>query len=348
MVAMDTSTDNRGQIRYALLGGTVGAISTLIRYAGIGVGGAMVLWALLPPGRRNQRVRRAAAALLPQLVLTTAWIAHVRLTSGGVQAIRAVGAYGGIAETLRMGAATVVEWLVPLSADQTLPARGWLALLLLAAIAGVTLCGLRHATHPLARVTIAAAALLGGCYSAVLLGSRLLADPDIPFDERLLLPLFVLATIVAAIATRQWWSGVRPRWRAASVVVLLAWLTASGSASFDEAASAVETGEDLAQDQWRSSPLITWARDSAGGRQLFSNWAPVIVFHLARAAHELPSVEDDATLRAFADTVRARKGVVLAFDEANPGQIGPRAIERVAGLRRVARFQDGAVFVPAP
>jgi hypothetical protein len=71
-----------------------------------------------------------------------------------------------------------------------------------------------------------------------------------------------------------------------------------------------------------------------------------VFFHLGRASHELPRVDEIDALQAFADTLRVRRGVALVFNQRNPGIIVPSDLVGVAGLRRVAVFPDGSVFVP--
>ena len=68
------------------------------------------------------------------------------------------------------------------------------------------------------------------------------------------------------------------------------------------------------------------------------------MFHLHRAAFEVPNDSTPALLDAFADTVRARGGVVLAFDQPSPDQIDVAALARAPGLYAVARVADGTVF----
>jgi len=346
MALVATATDPRQQARRAFVAGLLGAAATLTRYAGVAIGGAVVLWMIILPGSLRARLRRGAIALLPQGILVGAWLVHVHRTSG-VHAIRSIGTYGGFGATLRMGAATTVAWLVPLSADQSLPGRRWLALLLLIALAAITGAGTRRAAPP-TRAVVAASFTLAICYALVIVVSRLLADPGIPFDERILIPLFTLALIVAALAAHGWWAGVHLPARIIGAIILVGWLVASASASYDEADAALDTGVDFAQDDWRDSPLVAWARDSAAHQQIYTNWPPVMFFHAGRASHELPDASRPDILRAFADTLRARHGAALVFEQRNPDFIGPADLLGVPGLRRVATFPDGSVFAPAP
>jgi hypothetical protein len=94
--------------------------------------------------------------------------------------------------------------------------------------------------------------------------------------------------------------------------------------------------------------MLAWARTNAPRQPLYSNWPAAIVFHLHRPAHEVPRAADSQMLRAFADTLRVRHGIVLAFDQPSPDQIGVADLTHAAGLRQVVRLTDGTVFAPAP
>jgi len=180
----------------------------------------------------------------------------------------------------------------------------------------------------------------------VLVVSRWLADPGIPFDERLLAPLFVFGAIVLAIALHVSWRAARVPIRVVVAALLVTWFAASYHASSDEIDYAMEFGGDFRQEQWSASPLLAWTRTNASGKVLYSNWPPAIFFYLHRPAHELPNEVDDAVLRAFADTVAARNAIVLLFDHPSPDQIDSTAILRLPSLRRIARVPDGSVFAP--
>jgi len=183
-------------------------------------------------------------------------------------------------------------------------------------------------------------------YLVVLMTSRLLADPDIPFDERILVPLFLLVTILVALAASAWTRASRNSLRIIGAVLLVAWLGAAGRATEDDIEWLLENGMDFAQAQWTGSPVLAWARANASRQPLYSNWPAAIVFHLHRPAHELPNDAHARTLAAFADTLRVRHGVVIAFDQPSPGQIGVADLTNAVGLRPVARLSDGTVFAP--
>lgn len=342
-----SATDERWRLQLAACSGVAAAVAVMVRYAGISVVIAVVLWALLPPARLAVRARRAIAAALPSIVLLGAWIARSYLTSGA-RSIRELGEYGGIRQTLQMGVATIVSWLVPLTSDDALPGRGWIALLLLLVLAFIVARGVRAARGSSSGIAVGAVSLLAVSYLLVLLISRLLADPAIPFDERILVPLFLLLTILATVAAAAWARTSRWPLRIVGGVLLAAWLVAAFRATEDDVEWFLENGQDFSQSQWTASPLLAWARTNAPRQPLYSNWAAAIVFHLHRPAHEVPHAANAPLLRQFADTVRVRRGIVLVFDQPSPGQIGVADLRNVPGLRPVARLADGTVFAPAP
>ena len=339
------SPNEKGRLGAAALGGTAAAGAVLVRYAGIAAVAAVVLWCAAPAAPVRVRLKRALVAAVPAALLFGAWIARSYFLSGP-RSIRALGPYGGFGDTLSMGFSTLVAWLVPLTSDDTLPARSWIALFVLAALVLIVARGALAARRTPAAGVLAALAVLGVCYVAVLVASRLLADPGIPFDERILAPLFVLVAVGVAIALAAWWRTAGRMARAAAAMLLVAWFAASLRASEDDVEWMLENGSDFAQAQWTASPLLAWARANASRRPLYSNWPAAIVFHLHRAAYEVPNDSTTALLRDFADTVRARSGIVLAFDQASPDQIGVTALERAPGLRAIARLADGTVFAP--
>ena len=357
MVRMAVASDERHAIRWTLAAGLAGAVAVLVRYAGASVGAAVVVWAALRPGSSSMRLRRTVCAALPSIVLFGGWVTYVRLTSAG-RTIRTLGAYPGILATLREGWSTVVSWIIPLMSDQTLPGRAWLAVLLLLVIALVVIRGIAEATRgssgtsadvdPSTIPLLAAALLLAATYLVVLLGSRLLADPAIPFDNRLLAPLFLLVSIAIAVSTRLAWRKGSTVFRVVCAAVVLAWLIDSSIVTQDEVQYTLDTGHDFAESQWIASPLLAWARANALHRTLYSNWPQAIYFHLHRAAHELPNAATSSVLEAFTDTLRVRNGIVLAFDHESPGQIGPDSLLRAPRLRRIAQVADGSIFVAAP
>jgi hypothetical protein len=362
MYRATASRSETARLGWLIASGCAAALALMLRYIGIAVCGASALWSLVLPGSPRDRLRRAVLTSVPWLALGTLWTLHTHRVAGP-SAIRTIGEYGHLGVTLRQGAATLVAWLVPLSPDDTLPGRGWIALALAILLILVTALGMWRTSHmPKESTTIdgdargstvtsmgviVPALVLALCYVAVLIGSRLFADPRIPFDERLLLPLFVLGAIIAAISIRSWWRAVRLPLRLTVALLLGAWMLASYHVSSDDVDWALENGYDLAGDPWRTSALVAWTRANAAGRVLYSNWPSVFVLQLGRPTHETPTTGDTLVLRKFAEAVAARQGIVLAFDINAPDLIGVQSLLHAPGLRRIAQLPDGSVFTAA-
>jgi hypothetical protein len=357
--------------------GIPAAVGVMTRYAGASLVGAVTLWALMQQGTWVERVRRAAIALLPALVLQGAWVMRTR-TVARAEDIRKFALYGNLKPTLVRGGKTLTAWLIPdPHFDRDLmPHRTSLAIAAgfsLAVLVGIgawrvwrasraaetridSFAGRSELERDDARVLMtwrlfSATALLLVCYLGVVGVSRLLADPDIPFDERILSPALLLLMTLAAVGLSCWWRGTRLRSaRAAVCVALLAWWCAAGLATRSAARFALTWGSDLAGQQWRESELLSWARTEGAGSPLYSNWPAVVYFHVHRPVHELPLMEDlePSTLTEFADTVRARRARVLLFDVAT-GEVVPNdSLLKTRGLRVLERLNDGVVLGPDP
>jgi hypothetical protein len=336
------------------LAGLAAAGAALVRYAGVAVVGGVVLWAFMQRDSLRGRVRRALVAAAPAVTLQGLWVIRSRLVAGP-HGIREAGIYGGFGATLDMGRHTIIDWLVPLPYGETLPLRGAIALILLVALAFVLAAGARQArrdavrdprveTNDAATVTMRACGLLALCYVGVITLSRLFADPGIPFDNRILAPLELLVGVAAAVAMTLWWRGRGLMPRAVLAALLLGWVSLAIYADYDTVSYAMSEGADFASSQWRESPTIAWARAHGGNVPLYSNWAAAVYFHLHRTARELPEADDSSAFAAFADTLRSRHALVLAFDAPSPGLADPISLERLLSLREVAKLSDGRIL----
>jgi hypothetical protein len=340
-----------------LRAGIPAAVGVMTRYAGASLVGAVALWALVQPGTWVQRVRRATLALLPAVVLQGIWVVRTRIAaSAGAEEIRRFAVYGNLRPTLAQGGATLAAWIVPdpLASIEPIPYRGAIAVAAGFALVVLMSFGIwrawramrtREESSLLTWRLFVAGALLLVCYLGIVGASRLLADPDIPLDERILAPALVLLTTLAAAALALWWRGTRlVIARIAVCGALLGWWFASASATYEEARYALEWGSDFAGEQWTHSELLDWARHEGAHSTLYSNWPAAVYFHLHRPARELPKEVDAATLAAFADTVRVRGGRVLLF-EVPAVEYAPTALlVKAPGLQIVARLSDGVVL----
>ncbi len=346
----------------ALLHGVIAAAATMVRYAGLSVAGAAGLWALRDasvPWRT--RARRAVSAVAPSLLAMAAWSLSRERSPGHAESIRAFGFYGQWGPTLRQGASTVARSLAPSLEWDPVP---WpAALLALMALAALAWSATRPTVDQLPdvpghdeqcaaqRTLLAAAGVIALSYVGIVVASRAFADPNIPFDFRLAVPLVPLAVAsIAVTAARSWRVCSRPS-RVAGMLALSVWGTAASRADFSLVHDALTDGSDFAAREWRESPTLAWARAQEPSRVLYSNWPCAIWFHLDRPVRDLPDATDAAdaaTMRNFVARVRAAHGAVVAWNEPSPDVAHTDSIVLHAGLVRVATFDDGSVFEPAP
>ena len=346
-----------------LRAGLPAAVGILTRYAGAALVGAAVLWALLRKGSLAERVRRAAIALAPAVILQGAWVLRTRRVAG-TREIRKFALYGHLETTLREGADTIAQWLVPDPAidGALMPHHDLIALAALTALAVVVALGVWHAWHPHwrwardadaegddrmrdARRLLAAAGLLLACYVGVIGVSRVVADPNIPFDDRILAPALVLAATITAVGIAAWWR--RTRLDIARIAVagaLLGWLAAAGTVTWMQASYVLDEGSDLVGPTWRKSAVTDWARHEGSLVPLYSNWPSALWFQLHRPVREVPRDRDARTLAAFADSVRVRGGLVALYRVNSPEFASMDSLVKTRRLRVVRRLEDGVVL----
>jgi hypothetical protein len=346
-----------------LRAGVPAVLGALTRYVGISLVGAVALWQLLQRAPLATRIRRAAVTVLPALVLQGAWVLRTRRTAGPA-AIRRFAVYAsGLRATLAQGGATLAGWLVPDPDAPTdpMPYHGWLALAAGVVLLVIVAAGARRAWR-LARSTrasdaapspdawrlIAASFVLVACYMGVVFASRLLADPGVPLDNRLLAPVLLLATTIAATTIALWWRAAHSALaRIAVAGALLGWWTAGASVTADDADYALEQGSDFAGEQWRRSELLEWARTDGTAHPLYTNWSAAMYFYLHRPSRLVPLRNDARALAAFPETLRVRDGRAVVFDVAGVEYATAEQLVGLRGLRVVARLEDGVVLAAA-
>ena len=192
---------------------------------------------------------------------------------------------------------------------------------------------------------LAATGLLMASYAGVLLASRLVADPNIPFDERILAPVMLLGTTAAATGIALWWRSTTSELpKVAMRGALLGWWAASGSHTRNEARWVFEHGSDFANDQWRHSDLIDWARTEGSAHPLYTNWPVMSYFYLRRPARDVPRLEETARMAEFVDSLRVRGGRILEFNWPGHRVRAPDSMVKAAGAahRGAARRRRGA------
>lgn len=349
------SRERRGtDTRRTLLLGALAAAATLVRYAGASLVAAVVLdawWTVDGPWRTTwrQRARRAFVAAELPVVALAIWTL-TRPHSGDAETIRDVGVYtSGLGDTLLGGVHTAERWLAP--GVEAGVAGTMAALAVFAALCALVVHTSRAARRGMVPATerrlyrATSIVLLG--YVLVVGASRLLADPGIPLDERLLAPVFLLVALTLGVAFAAFWRasfldrrglvlftvGITASWMWGSVDVTSAWVNDFRT-----------DGGDLAGYEWTASPLVAWAAQAPPGTTLYSNWPAAVWFHTGRATHEIPSDLDPVTASGFRDKIEREHGALLAFPERAGDYVPPDSLAAMAGLVAVARWPGGTIW----
>lgn len=335
--------------RNAWLHGLIAAAATMVRYAGLSVAGAAALWALRDTAASwRDRLRRASIAMAPSVLAMAAWSLTRARAPGRAASIRKFAVYGNWLPTLQEGARSVGHFLAP--------SLEWVPVPWLAAVAtGVALAALswnaarvpgdaaRDARHEDQQTLLMAAGVIALSYVALVVASRALADPMIPFDFRITVPLVPLAIVAVVVTAVRAWPQISRAARTCGALALLVWGAAAAQANYEQVQYALTEGSDFASREWRNSPTLAWAR-AQGSRELYTNWPSAIWFHLDRRVRDVPAALDAATLRAFTARMRATHGAMVTWNVQNPETAHTDSIIARAGLVRVAVFDDGAAY----
>ncbi len=334
--------------------GILAGLASLVRYAGLALVAAAMLWTILRPGTLRHRLRRAVLAVLPTLILLGGWIATRAFRAGG--SVRSVALYkDGFAATLWQGAGTLCRWLAPgVDSHRARAAIAGVALgaclfvvnALWGRLSKMAAFGGRQPDSMVARV-LRASLLFASTYVAVLVIARGLADPAIPFDDRLLAPFIVVADVFLATVLAQWFRNCNAAQRAIAGGAILLWIIGSATVSARRIRFGLTDGWDYANKAYRGAGPLQWINRSGFGLDLFTNAPATIYFHANRLARELPGAADRSTLLAFGDTLKARRGVVVLFNTPAASYVSGYRIVRVLDMRLIASYPDGSVWVPS-
>ena len=323
--------------RASWLHGLLAAAGAAIRYVGVAGAVAAAAWAWSLGSSTRDRLARAAVALAPSGLFLAWWRASVA-DGGGV--VRELGFYGDLGRSLRVLGPALTEWVVP---GGRRPEHAWLAApFILLALLVIGMAAKRGAWQQARRRPVVRAALLyGGSYAGVLLASRLLADPQIPFDERLFMPVLVLATACFTISATDLARAAGRRGWAALALVVGAWMFAAARESRTMVASVNETGMYYTLIPWLADRSIRWVdEESESFPVVYSNDPTLLYFLTERHARSLP--DDLADLPDFARLFRASPGAVVILYLPQPVE----PFVATLGLRLAAQGSMGAAYVP--
>jgi hypothetical protein len=319
--------------------GTTAALASMVRYAGLSLGAAAMVWAYREGGSRAERVRRALVAAAPTALLFGAWVVR---TMAQQQPIRQVGLFPRWGDNLRQLGATLADQLAPSAEAAWL--RGVLAVVAGALLLVLLRDGARRARVAAFRRLYPALGVVAACYAAELLVARLVADPGIPFDGRLLSPLIFLAVLGAVVALVLGWPHWSPLARASAAVALVAWGYGASSVFADEYTDLRAYGTGYARDEWRDSPVTQWLRTEGRRFALFTNHPMIAYLETGRASRELPDSLSDEILQDFRDVLRERHGVVVGFRDSYRPMVPPDTLAVRLGLVPLVRAPEGTVW----
>jgi dolichyl-phosphate-mannose-protein mannosyltransferase len=348
------SASDGNDTRRTIALGTIAAAAALVRYAGASLVLALAVdawWTVSGPLRATwrQRVRRAAISVEAPVVLVGIWML-TRPRNEDAEKIREVGVYtAGLGENLRGGLATAARWLAPgVNSDA---ARTLAAIAVFAALCALVARSVRATrsgtvAEPELRLN-RASTVVALSYVLVVGASRLVADPGIPLDDRILSPLLLVVALRIGVALAAFWRGsfgTRRGLVLLTIGISASWIWGSAEVGAGLVSDFRSDGGDLAAHQWTASPLVVWAAHAPPSTRLYSNWPAAIWFSTSRASFELPSDLDPGTVQEFREKIEREHGALLAFNARAEDYASPDSLAALAGLVVAERWPDGTVW----
>jgi len=207
-----------------------------------------------------------------------------------------------------------------------------LALLLLVALIVAAVCLYRHSVQGTGRLSLVAASLAAG-YVAFVFAARLLADQNIPFDNRMFGPAALLLTI----AIGAWLSaGSASAASSTAVIAVAAWLAIIGGRESVRALG-------WAVSEPTSLPAL---QELPPGARIYSNSPRAIVLHLRRPVKLTPALGEWAVVGRYRQQLASDPVAALVlFPEGWPNLIPRDQLVRALGLRPRAAPAEPMVFV---
>ena len=334
----------------------------LVRWAGVALIVVAMVAALLA-GRRRDAVWVAAIPI----AVAVAWQAVLLGTAGHATRslvwhppLDASGLARGIA-ILFAPAASSSRWELAL---------GISALAVFAVLVVLALLALRNRADPFQIVLIT----FLGSYGVVLVFSRLLVDAELPWDLRILAPIY-LATLLllfdiactdaavgrhadAADVADTADTATRPgrRWAATTAAAALCALVIGQLWNWPSLMAQASTPQSLSAPYWQQMPMDTLATSLRPYRTVASNHPDVVSYWLGRSALTLPDRVDPITtvanhhiaeqLQALSKTLDGDGALVLFVDPSNPRAylVAGQSVVVACGLHLVASFSGAAVY----
>ena len=321
------------------LHGILAALANLVRFAGVFLVGAVSLWALARPGTWRQRLLRLAGAALPGTALQLWWRMHDLDPGGGVRPET----FSGVGDAIRQGIATLGEWFTPGMPDGIARIAIAVALIVVLKLLAWRLLLSKDARG---RRLLIVTSLLAVSYFGMLFFARLRVVADVPFDDRILGPIFATLTLAIAAPIALRW----PHWsrltRSISVLVILAW---AGMAIWRNAGSiaiARAYGLGYESPDWRQSDVANWLRGPGRAYTIYTTDPAGVWTVTGRNTRILPSSLAADTVKAFGARFQSRPSALVEYDEEFDAVAPPSDFVTSLHLRSAAHFEHGTVWIP--
>lgn len=320
--------------RRPLVWGVAASLAVTVRYVGLALVAAVGIVAWLETGERRARLRAVSLAAGPGLLAHGLWTLRSHLEYVDV---RTLSINRGLGTALREGLDTSVAWLAPVGAAPAVRAA-----IAFAVVGALGLLVRRTAREALGLYRCLAIVIV--CYAGLVLVSRVAADPDIPFDDRMLSPMFLLGALGLAVGFAAAWRRWNGPARAVAALALALWMGAGMLATARFVRVAREGGWGYANDEWHSSPLVEWLAAEGPRRALFTNNAAGVYFALHRPSRGLPETLQPDELAGFAEVLERSRGLLVQFREGYDNEVGADEVARRLGLVELARSDLGVVW----
>ncbi len=332
--------------RAALALGLLAGVGTLIRYVGVALAGYGALDSLRGEGSPRERLLRAALAVAPSLLVLGVWFSMVDSSGEEVRAFRV---YGDLEGTLLLARHIAEGLILPLHMQRR-PGMYWAgaALLVVPLLVFLALRGAGGTVAGKLRSLGGSALLLFGVYGVVLVAARLLADPFIPLDDRLLLPGLIPLLLVWGAGTG-WllFAGWTPGGRLGKVAGLATvfWMVAVLRGHSIMVPGYQEHGMFYTNRGWLTSDLVFLVELNRERYPLiYSNDPGMVFFHSGRVARKLPTRYGDP--EGFRDHFRENPGMIVVFRSQDPRHMVEGGLGRLLEVAPNYLDEDGAAYLP--
>jgi hypothetical protein len=342
------------RMRWLVLAGLAAAAAALTRYMGaslIVTGAIAIAWYDARP--IPIRLRRAALFLLAGCVPVGAWMCR-NLHLAGSLTSRRLGYYPLDAQQYPKAAYTVVRWFYPFSAAICTVIGAPVIIAVLLAFVLVAFWNPGKLPWLLAILALANA--------AIIVVSRLFADPYVVFAGRILVPILVMSVILTLWVAHSIFAQptVSPRWRWGAVALALLFVMANTVRSRGILHDARTYGFELSTRYYRDSALIAWLSRLPPDTVIYTDEPEPIYFFGGRIADLLPMITDpngEYPLASLAgevsrmhDRLDDHTGIIVYFYRAHPHRRDNMAdlvlMPAVYGLsmRPLFQNQDGVIY----